>query len=304
MKRTIQSIIAIISVVILTGCEGELVNLTPEQLPKNPSGIYSLSLKAMPMNSNIEKSSFKPYVVINGQKHLMKKSGAPNTYEFDYTMPVGANRARYYYEVTYQVKDRLDEKVYTKQTNLFDLNLVNRFVSAIQNDRGIVGSEIPVIGRGFTEFDVITVGDVKTETKFVNSSILSFKVPALEGNKLYDVKLDNGFGTIVIGEFRVDPSQLRVNKPRIDVKSGEQTMLVFYVDNPAPKDGLELDVTTDTPECVIMPEVKIPGASKTISVIVEGGEPGEGKIFIHAPGYDEISIPIHVASNSRKVAKK
>jgi hypothetical protein len=58
--------------------------------------------------------------------------------------------------------------------------------------------------------------------------------------------------------------------------------------------GLLVDVTTDIPESVIMPEVIIPQGSNTTTVSVEGGRPGTGSLFIRGPGVRELTVPITV----------
>jgi len=298
-QKLLLPILAILSALLLTGCEVGMTNLTRSEVPQNPSGIYTLGLKAVPKNANIEKASFKPYIVINGQKHPMQKGDmGPDTFEYDYKMPLGANRARYYYLVEYKVKNQDTQNYREAQSELYDLTLVNRYVSEMQSNRGLVGSTIPVTGRGFTEFDTILVDDVEAETQYVSPNVLLFKVPPLPGNKIYDVELKGDHGISRIGEFRVDAAAIRVNKSRVDLKEGQRSMLVLQIDEEAPKSGLEVDVTTDVPESVIMPEAIIPGGARTVSVMVEGGKPGHGNIFFAAPGYQETAIPVEVTEES------
>ena len=183
------------------------------------------------------------------------------------------------------------------QSPLYDIELTNRYVSSMQSKRGLVGSTIPLTGRGFTEFDTVVIGDIEAETQFISSNVLTFKVPSLPAGKIYDVELNSGYGPVSVGEFRIDPATIRANKSRIDLKTEERTTLVFHIGNEAPKTGLPLKITTDTPELIIMPEAEIPAGAKTISVVIEGGFPGEGNLFIEAPGYEEVAIPVNITES-------
>ena len=64
----------------------------------------------------------------------------------------------------------------------------------------------------------------------------------------------------------------------------------------APPGGLLLDLTTDVPESVIMPEVIVPDGQNSVTVTVEGGRPGTGSLYLK--GYDtgEVTIPVSVTA--------
>ena len=59
--------------------------------------------------------------------------------------------------------------------------------------------------------------------------------------------------------------------------------------------GTLLDVTTDVPESVIMPEVVIPQGQTYVSVTVEGGKTGTGNLFLKGFGSGEVTIPVTVS---------
>jgi hypothetical protein len=61
--------------------------------------------------------------------------------------------------------------------------------------------------------------------------------------------------------------------------------------------GTLLDVTTNIPESVIMPEVVIPQGQSSISVPVKGGRDGIGKLFIKGYSNADITVPITVRSH-------
>ena len=69
------------------------------------------------------------------------------------------------------------------------------------------------------------------------------------------------------------------------------------LDNPAPAEGLAVNVTTDIPDNVIMPEVTFMGGERTASVNITGGEePAKGTLFISARGFSSLEIPIEVGN--------
>jgi hypothetical protein len=75
---------------------------------------------------------------------------------------------------------------------------------------------------------------------------------------------------------------------------GQKQSVTFTVTHPAPAGGLLLDVTTDVPESVIMPEVVVPEGQSSVTVTVEGGKPGTGSLFLKGYGNGEVSIPVSV----------
>jgi hypothetical protein len=71
--------------------------------------------------------------------------------------------------------------------------------------------------------------------------------------------------------------------------------LTFTIPAPAPAGGQLLDVTTDIPESVIMPEVLVPAGQSSLTVDVKGGKPGTGNLFLKGYGNTgEITIPVTV----------
>ena len=71
-------------------------------------------------------------------------------------------------------------------------------------------------------------------------------------------------------------------------------MLTFTIPAPASVGGTLLDVTTNIPESVIMPEVVIPQGQTSVSVPVKGGRDGNGKLFIKGYTNTDITVPVTV----------
>jgi len=66
-----------------------------------------------------------------------------------------------------------------------------------------------------------------------------------------------------VGTFRADATDASVSPTSLMIRTGENVSVTFSIPNPAPQGGLLLDITTDVPESVIMPEVIVPDNLKS-----------------------------------------
>jgi hypothetical protein len=270
---------ATLALVLLSGCESVvLTNLTPSSIPENPSQIYTLTLRVTPKIQTIVPGSTKAAIIIDGQSYEMKKSSlADGLYEFDYQLPAGRDELPYYFLVNYETE-----------------NANTRYVLALEVNRGPVGARVSVLGRGFTPQDIIYFDNTPTRTVFESPNALSFFVPALDANRNYAVTLGSTAGNSPVGTFRVDGSSLSVSPSSLTLRTGEKQTITFTVPNAAPPGGLLLDITTDVPESVIMPEVVVPAGQTSVTVTVESGKPGSGSLFLKGYGAGELTIPVTV----------
>lgn len=290
----------------IAALNAELVinNITPTDLRKNPSDIYTINVEVSPMCVDIHKDSIKPFIVIDGKTHPMTKNSAQtNNYSYDFKMPSGANVARYYVYVDYATTVFEDKKERSVKSPLYDMHLINRYPSALDVNRGPVGSLITISGRGFANSDKILFNQIEAETDYVSDNLIKFKVPVLPGDKSYEVKLQGNKGLLSIGEFKIDSSNIVVDHERISLKSHERTTIAFEIENPAPLGGIELDITTNVPESIIMPEIIIPAGSKRATVVIEGGRPSDGQLYVSANGFRELTIPLLVSPNEKNLWK-
>jgi hypothetical protein len=151
-----------------------------------------------------------------------------------------------------------------------------------------------VLGRGFSPQDTIYLDNVPARTAYESPNSLSFFVPAVEPGRNYQVQVSGASGSNAVGTFRVDASSLTVFPTALTLRTGESQSLTFTLPNPAPAGGLLLDVTTDVPDSVIMPEVVVPAGSTTVTVTVQGGRAGQGSLFLKGFGVGEVTVPITV----------
>ncbi|MBC2596059.1 IPT/TIG domain-containing protein [Ruficoccus amylovorans] len=281
---------------LLAGCGPSITNLTSNPVPQNPSGIYEISMSVDNMDNSLVKGSFKPYVVIDGEARPMQQSDiGKDIYKYNFAMPEGRNAARYYFILDYQTDFKGDLKDKQAQSGkVYTLALTNRYVITLEAYRGPVGSSIPVVGRGFSKSDKVVIGGFEAETTYYSPTSLSFVVPPLPAGDTYRVEISTGSGLLSVGNFQVDPAKLSVSHSSLSLSSGQREVLVVKIDFAAPQGGLPIDVTTDIPQSVVMPEVAIPAGAMSVSVPIEGGMPGSGSLFVSAPGFSEVRIPVNV----------
>ena len=103
--------------------------------------------------------------------------------------------------------------------------------------------------------------------------------------------------TIVDSDLTPSPlyaSLIRVAPAKIELQSGQRQAILFELSESAPSGGIAIQVTTDVPQSIIMPEVFMPAGMRTTSVTLQGDRPGSGKLYINAPGLEETKVPLRV----------
>lgn len=274
-----------------------LTNLTPSSLPENPSGIYTFTLRVTPKSGTVVPDSIAPHVIVGAESHDMKKSDAiPGIYEFDYKLPTGQDSIGYYFLVNYSTEGNGSIAPREAFTEVARASVVSRYILSLEVNRGPVGARIGVLGRGFTPQDLIGFDGSPVRTVFESPTSLGFFVPALAPGKTYRVTLSSSAGNSVVGTFKIDSSDVTVDPAALSLSPGQKQNVTFTVSQPAPAGGLLLDVTTDVPESVIMPEVIVPEGQTSVSVTVEGGKAGTGSLFLKGYGSGEVSVPVTVGA--------
>ncbi len=275
-----------------------MVNQTPDIIPQNPSNIYTITMLLDSSNPNMIRDSLRVSVVINGETVPMTPAGPEsNLFAADIELPLEQSQAVYYFVLDFDVKtSQGGTGTRQNKSNLFRFNLANRYIVSLESDRAPVGSTVPVMGRGFSRSDTIIVGSQPADTRFLSENLLEFVVPPLQAGTSYPVTWQSGLGDQIIGNFRIDRSNLIVRLERPVIRSGERAIIVFQIDFDAPAGGLLIQDTTDIPASIIMPEVVIPEGFRSVSVPVEGAEPGSGNLYFTVGGMNEVIIPITVTA--------
>jgi hypothetical protein len=293
-RKIIFWLTAALALALFSGCETvTLTDLTPKSMAENPSHIYTFSLRVTPRRQTI--TNITPQIVVDGQSHNMKKSAlGEGIYDFEYQLPAGRDRMAYYFLVNYAIDANgtlTQQETYTKVENI---QIVSRYVVSLEVNRGPVGARISVLGRGFTPQDVVHLDGTPARTSYESPNSISFFVPPLEPNRNYQVTVNGASGNSPVGTFRIDASTVSVSPTSLSLRTGERQMLNFALPNAAPPGGTLLDIATDVPDSVIMPEVIVPQGQSSIDVPVEGGTPGSGNLFLKGFGQGELTIPVNV----------
>ena len=295
-RKILVWLAAILSLALLSGCETvTLTNLTPASMPENPSQIYTFTLRVTPRTNTIPPASIAPRLIVDGQNFAMKKSPiGEGLFEFEYQIPAGRDELAYYYLVNFNVEGNNVTSPSEAYTDLARVKLVRRYVLSLEVNRGPVGSRVSVLGRGFTTQDQINFNGTPARTVCESPNALSFFVPALESGRNYQVTLNSTSGNSPVGTFRIDASSVTVSPPSISLRTGARQSLSFSIPNPAPPGGTLIDLSTDVPESVIMPEIVVPQGQTTVTVTVEGGKPGNGSLFLKGYGAGEVTVPVTI----------
>jgi hypothetical protein len=289
---------AALGALLLGGCATMgLTNLTPSSLPENPSGIYTFTLRVTPKSTTVITDTIAPHIVVGAESHDMVKSDSvPGIYEFDYKLPPGQDSVGYYFLVSYSTEGNGMQAPRQAYSELEHAAIVSRYVVSLEVNRGPVGARIGVLGRGFTPQDLVGFDGTAVRTVYESPTSLGFFVPALAPGRTYRVTLSSAAGNSDVGTFRIDSSDVTANPASLTLGPGQKQSLTFTVNQPAPAGGLLLDVTTDIPSSVIMPEVIVPEGQTSVTVTVEGGKPGTGSLFLKGYGSGEVTVPVTVGT--------
>jgi hypothetical protein len=290
-SRIFSAIAAALMLLVLTGCNLTITNLTPETVPQNPSQIYTITA-SFRASSQVETATIKPRIIVDGQAHPMSRSSVGiDIWEFDYQLPAGRTTASYYFICDYSTRgSSVSQELYSE---LQHLNIAGRYVIRSEASRAPVGSRVSILGAGFSTFDIVYFDDTPTRTVFESPSSLSFFVPAVEPGRTYKLSVRGSGSNLDVGSFRVDAISFQVTPAAVVLRSGEQQALTFTIPQAAPAGGMLIDVTTDIPDSVVMPEVMVPANANSVTVPVQGGKPGTGSLFFRSSaGESTVSVTV------------
>jgi hypothetical protein len=290
----IFSALAALLLLTLAGCNLTVTNLTPETVPANPSQTYTITASFRP-SSQVDDESIVPRIVIDGQAHNLTRSAVGiNIWEFDYMIPAGRESASYYFICDYRTRNSSEtQQIYS---DLQTLKIAGRYVIRSEATRAPVGSRVSILGAGFTPTDIVYFDNMPTRTVFESPSSLSFFVPAVEPGRNYRLVVQGSGIKLNVGTFRVDAISFSVTPSAVVLRPGEQQALTFTIPQPAPAGGMLIDVTTDAPESVIMPEVLVPANATSVTVPIQGGKPGHGSLFFRSSA-GESNVAVSVTPN-------
>lgn len=286
--------LAALALLLLTGCHLTITNLTPDTVPANPSQIYTITARFEPKSGSIVPGSIQPRIIIDGHSYNMSKAAAGiDLWEFEYQLPAGRPDARYYFIADYELRSSGGGTPQEMTSELQTMNIAGRYLLRPEASRAPVGSRVSMLGAGFTPSDVVYFDSIPTRTVFESPSSLSFFVPAVDTGRSYSLRVMGGGDELSAGAFRVDAISFQVSPSAVFLRTGEQQAITFTIPHPAPAGGMLVDVTTDAPASIVMPEIIIAAGATSITVPIQGGMPGSGSLFFKS-SIGESSIPITV----------
>jgi len=287
--------LALILAVFPAACRNPVVNINTPQVAENQSRIYSLFVNARLNENNMIEGTTKAFVVIEGETYPMTLAAyGDEIYQYDYHMPVDHMQAKYYFVIKYDEKFGLLVKHREwKSDQTYTLNIVNHYVQQMEVTRGLVGSVVPIVGRGFMPEDYIVIGGIAAPTRVPSAIGMTFQVPPLAPGD-YPVEWHSGSEVIQVGAFHVDISNFKVAPDSLEVASTNSTTLTISMDQLAPDGGLPVSVMTNVPASVIMDKVVIPAGQNSVNVKITGGQPGAGNLLINTPGFNPVTVSIKV----------
>ena len=301
VKKHVLSVGILIGCAFLSGCGSQYVtNLTPQTAKRNPSNLYRFTMQCAVNPQRLVPNTFEPLLVIDGQQFPLKKDAAvPGLYYYDHELDAVRTDAKYYFQVSYDQRRSGTVKHYVRKTPLAEFSISGFGNLSLEIDRAPVGSEVRVLGSNFTVSNRVRVGDYDAQTELLSENVLSFRVPAVTVGKTYPVSVVIGEEMYFAGNLLIDSGRFTVEPSEISLRVGEKTDFTLRSNRPSPSD-LYINVTTDIPDSVIMPEVRLATGEESATITIEGGEPGKGNLYVSAQGFDELTVPIEVVGEKRE----
>jgi hypothetical protein len=282
--------------IFLAGCEVKnICDITPNVMPKNQSNIYTLAMTVRGTDGDILQKSIKPYVVVNGEKNEMEKHpDENNVFVYDYHFD-GIGIIPYYFELVYEMNRNGNMRTKTEKSDLFQTTVTDKYIFALDAHRGPVGTQVNIVGSGLARTDRVRFGGRVVPAEWLSTGSIAFTVPSVECDSEYEVNLLVGQKELYVGTFFVDVSTLHCSTDFIRLANGESQRLVFMLDYPANQEGVNVDITTDIPNSIVMPEVRFGAGERTVSINISGSEEsGKGLLFVNAKGFSPLKIPVEI----------
>jgi hypothetical protein len=286
--------------IFLAGCDGEnICNMTPTVMPQNQSNIYTFAMTIRSMDGDVSQKSIRPYIVVNGERHEMKKHPDGNgVFVYDCHF-YGTGTIPYYFEVVYGMSRNGSIREKVAKSQLFSTTVTDKYIFALDANRGPVGVTVNVVGYGLTRTDRVRFGKRTVPVNWLSAGAIEFVVPSVECDSEYEVYVLVNRKELFAGTFFVDESTLRCSTDFIRLANGENQRIVFMLDHPAPEEGVAVEITTDIPDSITMPEVHFRPGERTVSVNISGDEESaKGTLFARAKGFSSLEIPVEVGDTA------
>ena len=295
-KSKISSCLGFVGLLCLPGCSPTLTNVTPSVTQRNASNLYRFTVHSKVSENQVIANTFKPTLVIDGTSYPLKQEDFnKNFFCFDHFIDNARSEVAYYFCLEYDRNNhgKICSKV--EKTPLSKMLIQDRYVVSLNMERASISSEVRILGSGFSDKDRVLVGDFNAETQLISENVLAFYVPSVMSGKSYPIWVyDNHSQKIFVGNLLVDKASLFCDVDSLELEEFDTVNVTISTNCKVPENGLDVQVMTDIPDSIIMPEVKIPGGMDSVSVDIQGSAAGKGNLYISAMGYNELVVPVNV----------
>jgi len=98
----LKKFLAVLPLVLLTGCATSFTRLTPLEQPRNPNNLYPVEVMFNTSQQSLRWDSIQPYVLVNGVLNPMHQVPMmQNRWEGFVQVPPGANSVSYRFKFDY-----------------------------------------------------------------------------------------------------------------------------------------------------------------------------------------------------------
>jgi hypothetical protein len=290
---------------LTVGCGVTVRNHTPQAMPRNPSGLYVVSVEVTRPDNTVVAGSVQPYLVLPDQTvPMVATPRITNRWEYTVAVPADATQWPYYFKVEYLVEKWLVKQEPRTQFDppdapkrVYKLYLTDRTAANLDARRGRVGSTIKALGRGFTPEDQVLLNGQAVPTRFESENTLSFQVPAIAGNKTYAVEVSDGGSTLKFGELLVDTSTFGISPKDATFVLAAKGTVVITLPQPAPDGGLLIRIEPTDPTLLdLADQVTILEGRTQAHVPVKARHVGSGAITLAAEGFHNGTLPFRVVA--------
>lgn len=296
--KRIPTFALIVFLLCATGCSVRIVNKTPPGFSPSTDGFYKIKAGIETNRKDVVQESFEAFVVIDGEQRPMLRNydSSDNLFEYDYQPDPNKSLVRFYYVLNYLTEHKNKAPALQQMiSGLYQFQLANAMVLKLDKQRAAVGTTVTLYGEQFTDQDYVLIDGISCKTTFISPNELQFQVPDMSPSFNYIVDVFTAKGIFNAGKLRVDAANpLRVVPEKLELKTSQPKAIAFMLEKPAPYGGLYIDVSTDIPDCIVMPELLVPEGARTFSTAIEGKHISNGNLFINVDGLPEIVVPVTV----------
>ncbi|MDR2340724.1 MAG: IPT/TIG domain-containing protein [Puniceicoccales bacterium] len=283
-----------VSLVCFFGCAHvHIKNATPEILPVNASGVYPLTLDFAVASSGVNERSIVARVCVDGRMMSMKRISRGH-FSYDYHMPADRASVPYFFEVNYTRQTDAGLQHICEKSPTYQLLLSDHYALGMDTQRGTPGTVVTVIGRGLREGDTVYVNNQAVETKLISPTAIQFRIPPIAADRYYIVELADSHETLHVGKIFIDRGIIKTSPRALEIPKGQSVELVINLSSTALGNGVEIEVTTDIPDAIFVPDLIVRSGRSSITAIIEGAAPARGTLFLRAEGFMETAVPVVV----------